>query len=364
MYEYHTSERPPEIEMLRSEARGQTFVSAKAPKRIYADDPDAARYLFTVGDGNRWMELGEREPEPKMLFGEFWQQGELCVLFADTNAGKSVLAVQIGNAISRGRQIGPFANNAKPANVLYVDFELSARQFQLRYSNPKGNYNFSANFFRAQFNADELMPGNFETYDEFVIAGLEQKIELVKATVLIIDNITCLRSGTESGAVAQRLMKSLRTLKTAHNLSVLVLSHTPKRNAARPISRDDLQGSKMLINFADSAFAIGCSYSRPGLRYLKQIKQRNTAEQYGEQNVCLCSIAKPRNFLQFEFTGNGHECEHLYHRTHVERERLAQKIAELTKQGLSQRNISKELSISLTTVNRLHTSRQTAPTAE
>ncbi|MGZ3999276.1 MAG: AAA family ATPase, partial [Mucilaginibacter sp.] len=212
MPEYHTSERPPEIEMIRSEARGTAL--RKAPKPVYADDTQAARYLFTVGEGNRWIELGEREPEPKMLFGEFWHQGELCILFADTNAGKSVLAVQIGNAISHRRKTGPFTVNAKAANVLYVDFELIARQFRLRYSSPGDNYDFGKKFFRAQFNPEEEMPGNFETYDAFVIAGLEHKIQLVKASVLIIDNITCLRSGTESGTVALKLMKSLRTLKT------------------------------------------------------------------------------------------------------------------------------------------------------
>jgi len=261
--------------------------------------------------------------------------------------------VQIGNSISRRRPIGPFAIDARAANVLYVDFELLARQFQLRYSYPGGNYNFNERFFRAQFNPEEEMHPSFETYDEFVIAGLEYKINQVNATVLIIDNITCLRSGTESGTVALTLMKNLRALKTAHKLSVLVLAHTPKRNPARPISHDDLQGSKMLINFADSAFAIGRSHSQPGVRYLKQIKQRNTAERYGEENVCLCRIIKPRNFLKFQFTGYGNEGDHLYRRTRDERHHLAQKIAELTKQGLSQRRISRQLNIPLTTVNRL-----------
>jgi hypothetical protein len=32
----------------------------------------------------------------------------------------------------------------------------------------------------------------------------------------------------------------------------------------------------MLINFADSAFAIDQSFTEPNTRYLKQIKQRNT----------------------------------------------------------------------------------------
>jgi hypothetical protein len=45
--------------------------------------------------------------------------------------------------------------------------------------------------------------------------------------------------------------------------------------SVRPLSANDLQGSKMLINFCDSAFAIGKSSNDKDLRYLKQIKQRS-----------------------------------------------------------------------------------------
>jgi hypothetical protein len=170
---------------------------------------------------------------------------------------------------------------------------------------------------------------------------------------LIIDNITCMRSGTENAKVALNLMKSLKELKNNYKLSVLVLAHTPKRNPGRPLSTDDLQGSKLLINFADSAFAIGKSHTQPGMRYLKQVKQRSTAEKYGAENVCLCRIIKPKNFLKFKFTANGHERDHLYRPTRQERQQLARQVAELSKQGLSQRRISKQLNIPLTNVNRL-----------
>src|ERR1700742_2477116 len=108
-----SAERPAEIEMIRAEARGYPDLIRKAAKRLAGEeylDERTIRRVFTLFTGNRWIELGERVPDPKMLFGEFWRQGELCILFADTNAGKSVLAVQIGDSISRGRAVGPFAN--------------------------------------------------------------------------------------------------------------------------------------------------------------------------------------------------------------------------------------------------------------
>jgi hypothetical protein len=116
---------------------------------------------------------------------------------------------------------------------------------------------------------------------------------------------------------------------------------------------DDLHGSKLLINLADSAFAIGTSCTDQRQRYLKQIKQRSTAQVYGEDNVCLCRIAKPQNFLQFEFEGNSHECLHLRTCNMLKQELLTQKVVELSAKGLSQRQISRELHIAVGLVNKL-----------
>jgi hypothetical protein len=131
-----SSERPFFIEQLRAESRGLPLRPAKRnrpePSR---PSPEDCRRMFTIENGNRWLELARREPEAKMLFGELWHQGELCMLFADTNIGKSVLAVQLGESIARGQSIAPFTCQAPPARVLYIDFELSQSQFGLRYSN-------------------------------------------------------------------------------------------------------------------------------------------------------------------------------------------------------------------------------------
>jgi hypothetical protein len=351
-----SSRRPAFIEIIRAETRGYPDLIRKAAGYsqtapvISADD---TKYVFKLFTGNRWLELGEREPEPQMLFGEFWYQNELCILFADTNAGKSVLAVQIADSISKHRPISPFSLTAPKTVVLYIDFELTCKQFHHRYSNAKGGYHFSDNFYRAELDRQTDMPDDPKTYDQYIIAAITDRIRQVNATVLIIDNITCMRSGTENAAVALHLMKNLKDLKNDHRLSILVLAHTPKRNPSRPITTDDLQGSKLLINFADSAFSIGTSKTQQGVRYLKQIKQRNTAQLYGAGNVCLCRIIKPADFLKFEFTGYGAEHDHLYQPKREERVELARQIAQLIKQGHSQRQISKELNIPLTTVNRM-----------
>ncbi len=348
------SERPPIIEQLRAEGRGLPYRPAKKMRpEPTPPSPEDIRRMFTIENGNRWLELARREPKAKMLLGELWYQGELCMLFADTNIGKSILAVQIGESIARGQTIASFTCQAPPTRVLYIDFELSKTQFGLRYSQGEEDHRFSDNFFRAQYNFIPDPPPNVNE-NELLIAAIEYKVNQAKATVLIIDNITCLRGGTENSAVALALMKSLKALKTEYNLSILVLAHTPKRrNATQPISADDLHGSKLLINFADSAFAIGKSTAETDLCYLKQIKQRNTRQCYGHDNVALCRIQKPGTFLHFQFEGNSPERHHLLTYTAASRQQLANKIAALSAKGLSQREISNQLGIGLATVNRL-----------
>jgi hypothetical protein len=148
-------------------------------------------------------------------------------------------------------------------------------------------------------------------------------------------------------------MQTLKVLKNKFNLSILVLAHTPKRNPYMPLTVNDLQGSKMLINFADSAFAIGQSHARPGLRYLKQIKQRSNQQQYGAGNVALISLENHVNFLRYKVEGFASEQDHLRQPETTEKESLRKQIATLHNQGLGLRKIASEVGVHFTTVGRM-----------
>lgn len=309
--------------------------------------------LFTVKTASRWIEQAKTRPIPKMLFGEFWFEGELCILFADTNLGKSILAVQIGNSISKGEQIRGFKLETPKQPILYFDFELSDKQFENRYSIKfEQHYNFDSNFIRVEINPDAFAPDNISNED-YLNHSLERSITETGAKVLIIDNLTYLKNETEKAKDALPLMKHLKALKNKYGLSILALAHTPKRDLSKPITRNDLQGSKMLINFCDSSFSIGESHSDKNLRYLKQIKQRNTEQIYDAENVCVCQIDKPLNFLLFEFVNFGKEWEHLKQHTEKDKENLNEKVIELKQQGRSLREIGAELGISHMKVSRI-----------
>lgn len=309
--------------------------------------------IFKIKSGNAWLKDASEKAIPESLYklGDalettIWFEGEVGILFAETNVGKSILAVQIAEQI------------AKTKKVIYGDFELSEKQFEARYScDYLHHYNFPEMFYRAEINPDEAdyESKGFRSLEEYINTSLEQSIISIGAKVLIIDNITYLRSETEKAKEALPLMKYLKALKNKYGLSILVLAHTPKRNPSNPISRNDLQGSKMLINFCDSAFAIGESFKDKRLRYIKQIKARNTGIYYDTENVALFEITKPYNFLAFTPVHGVHTtCEHEHLKTYTEKDREAQKeqARELARSGKSQRDIAALLGIAASTVNK------------
>jgi hypothetical protein len=109
----------------------------------------------------------------------------------------------------------------------------------------------------------------------------------------------------------------------------------------------------MLGNFCDSMFAIGKSSKDSDLRYLRQLKARQTGIIYHEENVCVGEITKSGNFLKFEFLEFGNEREHLATPSDKDRQDLVRKAIELERQGKTQREIASDLSVSLGKVNNL-----------
>ncbi len=73
---------------------------------------------------------------------------------------------------------------------------------------------------------------------------------------------------------------------------------------------------------------------------------------YDSENVYLCQIAKPDNFLHFEFKGYGSEREHLKDLSDGDRESLIARAKQLSADGKSQREIADTLGVSAMTINR------------
>jgi KaiC/GvpD/RAD55 family RecA-like ATPase len=258
---------------------------------------------------------------------------------ADTNVGKSIFAVQISNEIAREQR------------VLYIDLELSDKQFERRYSEDFTNhFHFHENLMRVDFTQHFSIPDNV-TYDDYFIASLVELIKRTEARVVVIDNMTKLIStDTDSAGKAKPLMDRLCALKMDFGLTLILLEHTRKCDSTRPITLNDIQGSKMKVNFADAVFAIGRSVKDTNLRYIKQLKVRSCELEYGFENVAVCEIRKDSNFIKFEFVSYSSEAEHLKEFSEEERENKQQAACEMHAHGVSNRNIAKELGVTEGTI--------------
>lgn len=302
--------------------------------------------LFLSKSANDWMNEALAEPIPEMLFSELWREGEVCILYASSNVGKSILAVQIADSISKGVSISGFKLEAKKQAVLYLDFELSKKQFQLRYTGEFNDpYFWDGNFKRIELNPDFENPGNIP-YEDFLNDSLEKEIINLGYKVIIIDNLTYIKNNTEKAKDALPLMQKLKGLKNKYNLSILILAHTPKRDETRPLTMNDLAGSSHLMNFIDTSFAIGRSSNDKNVRYIKQIKARSTEVVYDAENIITCMIEKQSNFLQFVFLSFGSEYQHLKQVTENEKDTRISEAISLKKQGLNNSEIARRFEVS------------------
>lgn len=296
--------------------------------------------IFTIKTANRTIQEAALRPDPISLYLGLIYEGELSCMFSDSNLGKSIFAVQIATKI------------AEQMKVLYFDFELSDKQFQLRYTDENGVLNqFPDNLYRVEIDRDALdVSGDFE---DAVMDNIEQAAIQTGAKVLIVDNLTYLCAASEKGDLAGRLMIRLMSLKKKYDITMLILAHTPKRLLTNPITQNDLAGSKKIFNFFDSVFAIGKSAKDENLRYIKQIKVRYGSFTYDSNNVIVSTIEKVGAFLQFVNIGYATEKEHLKEPSEKDVSQMIENIKQLRARGKSIREIAKELNISKTRVGKI-----------
>lgn len=286
---------------------------------------------------NQAMEKALSLPPIKALYETFWYKNELCIFFAEANVGKSLYAMQMAEYIAQERK------------VMYLDYELSLSQFRSRYTNDDTEvpYKFSDNLFRPSLRIEQV--SDDKEVEERLFKKIEEGVRMGIKTY-IVDNITYLCGKLDQGTEATRIMKRLSAMKHTYGLSLLVIAHTKKRNSKKEIVADDLAGSKRLMNFCDSSFAMGRSQMDEKTIYLKQIKVRQGENQHGRDNVILYRIVKEDNFPQFVEEGYSAEEKLLKPSKSEDKSILKAKMKILHEEGLSNREIAKELGVAEGTV--------------
>lgn len=300
---------------------------------------------------NEWLEIGLKMDNPDELFGKIIHEGEVGIMFSNTGKGKSLLAVQLADAISNGNPI--LGLRSKKNKVIYFDFELSTKAFQQRYSNDNNTlYNFSNDFIRVEIDRNQIIETKNVSFEELIIESIKGQIIRAQAKVIIIDNITFLSASNEKSQEALALMKFILDVSRKDNCSILLIAHTPKRDIYTPIQLEDLAGSKALSNFVDVCFCIGESVKGSDIRYIKQLKNRNYPIEFGPDNVINCQITKENCFLKFDFLGFGSEKSHLQQDNKETDLNKYQKARDLKNSGKSNVEIANTFKCSEKTIRR------------
>lgn len=286
--------------------------------------------------------------DPKMLFGDLWFEGDVAVMFGESSVGKSILAVQIAEAVARGESIGAFENTTEPQTVLYLDLARTDAKFARLYmSEPDDNgkrtrYDFSDNLLRPNLKHNVHLP----------VAKLAGLVQQTGAKVLIIDNLAFLQRYSVPRETAV-VMRELRKIRDRFGLSILLLMNGPRSVRYRGILAADIPSSTVVTSFADNIFAIGRSGSRSNERYIKHLKPGLEDLSYGEAHVPVFEISAVNgNFPSF--THKDYLSERVVRaRDNDEWEwNLIRKIKELSDSGMSIRAISEQMEMPRSTVHR------------
>ena len=140
------------------------------------------------------------------------------------------------------------------------------------------------------------------------LKDLREKVEELNSKIIIIDNIMALvTKSTADADQALKITQSIIEFGRTLDLSILILTHTPKGKEGKYLNQDDIAGSKTISNLLDSAFFIAKAKERKE-RYLKHVMARNSEEK--ENCDLIRFIDSP--FVGFEYVGEYHEREVIF----------------------------------------------------
>ena len=266
------------------------------------------------------------------------------MLFGPSGVGKSILAVQIGEALARGRNLEGFRMPTGRRRVLYVDLVLRDEQFQARYSYrppqmwPLERYRFAERLYRDRpRSADDLC-------DWLRATVRENRFEVV-----IIDDLSALSRTADGTRETLALMRELRRVRDELNISILVLTDSAEAGRSGLVRETDLKRSRVLCRAADSVFAIGRHPRSASDCYLVQTRSACAPIFWTEENAPVCRASQDESgFLRFVFD------ERFAPRMSESERLLICRVKALRVGGLTYREVEKELGVSKSQAARLY----------
>lgn len=301
--------------------------------------------LFKFEDPNDVIKSSSIVPS-KSLLGELWQEGELAILFGPTNVGKSILAVEIADAIASGGSVlaGKLKSEVGPTNVLYIDLEMNATKFKKRFDGRE----FSPNFRRVVRDRSQY---SSKTLRSKAIPEIKELLKVSQAKVIIIDNLSFIQADNTKANDAADIINDFLDLRDSERVSILLLSHTTKFPRGISIEYTNLAGSAFMSHGLDSLFAVNKAADKTF--YIKQLKQRDGAEVYGADNVIHCYIDLTESGLRVKEIGTIEEWKILDRSSEDKSERNEKIIKDYKSGAGSIRDLAERYELSKSTIGEI-----------
>lgn len=200
-----------------------------------AEAPEAAKSL--AARLRRGSEIAALNIKIAWLIIGLIPEGAVTLFFGRGGIGKTTLAMQLLDAISRGAEI--FGRQATQRPVICVDFENSLAVLAERCRNIGAN---NVLFLDSGSNPPRLDRGECSQYLDL--------LEQYPGAVFVFDTLRSSQSGDENDSQAMtKVMDFLRRLRDA-GATVIVLHHTPKASDRK------YKGSGAIFDMADHVLAL------------------------------------------------------------------------------------------------------------
>ena len=294
-------------------------------------------------------ELSGKEPEK--IFGKYIFRNEICALFGDENSGKSILAHDI--AVMCSSDVSYWPEDHQPGVIIptmLVDLEMTDSQYAMRYRGASAY--ITKDLVRARV---EVTGGSSKEIIDAIsceIIKTQKRPKPIK--LLIIDNITYAMDSLHNTKEMKVMFRLLKELVKRFDITIIIVAHCIKRKPGTMITSNDMGGSKVIMNFVDSAIAVGTSVLGDEVKYLKHIKARMAPKM---KEVRTLEISKDP-YLHFEPKDLVEEEEHLkagrgwnYARSSIKPE-MEPEIIEMREEGMTYNEIADHFGISKSAVGR------------
>ncbi|MCD8296638.1 MAG: AAA family ATPase [Prevotella sp.] len=292
--------------------------------------------FFEYQSYNKFLEGLKKWHRPKQLYGSLFYKGDLAMLIGPPGSGKSQYALMIGEELCKKYE----GFGYKDFIVLYIDLEMSEyqQQMRLRGDNAENTHTFPKELVRLTIKEDDTRRFTVNNMLYLITKAISEK----NIVAIIIDNLTCLCKG---GSAAM-FMQNLKIMRDYYKIEFLVVAHTKKSNSWKAITLSDLKGSSMITAIVDSIFALNMSRKGKDIRYVKQLKSRNSAIEYGEDNVMEYKIERAKDGVLYLKSQRTTTEEEQLDIDYEAKQELESKIRRLRTKGESIRKIADDLKVS------------------